>query len=266
MMVWQDWSNLNKKYNDAWLAGLGGLRGLGAMGGGDIELLQTLINGELEDRQQPLLTVTSVWDAPTCDALTALLQEYAAATPAPPQASTAGWIIDIWNANQQEILAACETVAGQVQTTTPTTPSTTPAPSTTPGATVPMAACTAAGCDCYVYEGDVGPHITDLQQQLNAALDAHGYEGIVATGVYDKETCGAIFELGGSFRPDFPGTHCSTDMTQEWLIPLECPDMVLPKKKGAAPNGGGMSRAGMFAVGGLVLAAGLGAAYWVAQR
>jgi hypothetical protein len=278
-MVWQDWSHLNKKYADVWLAGLGGgvfdggdvlqsqpmmglgASGLGAMSSGDIELLQTLLNYELTARNRAEIAITAGWDVATCVALTFLLQQYQA-TP-PTSDSTGAWIIDIWNENMAAILAACEAVKAGATPLPPPPPTnggiTNGGTTTTNGGYTPGGVCTAAGCDCYVYEGDEGPHITDLQQQLNAALDANGYEGIVATGVYDKETCGAIFELTGTFRPEFPGTHCNTDMTQEWLVPLECPDMVLPKKKG------GVSRASMFAIGGLVLAAGLGGAYWIAQ-
>ncbi len=277
-MVWQDWSGLNKKYNDVWMAGLGGIfdggdvlqsqpvmglgGALGALSADDIELLQTLVNYELSVLNHPEIALTAAWNEETCVALTFLLQQYQA-SPTPPTAdSTGGWIIDIWNENKAAILAACEAV--KAGATAPPPPPTnggiTNGGTTTNGGFTPGSVCTAAGCDCYVYEGDEGPHITDLQQQLNAALAANGYEGIVTTGAYDKETCGAIFELGGAFRPDFPGTHCNPDMTLEWLVPLECADMVLPKKKG------GVSRAGMFAVGGLVLAAGLGGAYWIAQR
>jgi hypothetical protein len=258
MMVWQDWTSLNKKYNDAWLAGLGGMRGLGAMSSGDIETLQALINAELEARQQPAIVETAVWDKPTCDALTALLTEYT--TTPPSQSSMGGWIIDIWNANQQEILAACEAVAGQVQPA-PTDPASTPTTTTTTTpATAPVSACTAAGCDCYVYEGDVGPHIEHYQQALNDALVAADYEPIAVTGVWDKPTCGAVFTLHGSFTYDaMTNPFCGH---QDFIFPVECPGMVLPTKKPGAKT----SRAGMFAIGGLVLAAGLGAAYWVAKR
>lgn len=124
-----------------------------------------------------------------------------------------------------------------------------------------VSACTASGCECYVYEGDSGPHIQNLQTQINAALDAAGYLPIEVTGVYDKATCGAIFTLGGSFDPEYPAI--CTNVEGEWVVPLQCHDMVLPKKPTEA---GGPSRASMFAVGGLLLAAGLGAAYWMSKR
>ncbi len=279
-MVWQDWSHLNKKYADVWMAGLGGgvfdggdvlqsqpmmglgASGLGAMSSGDTELLQTLLNYELVAQGRSEIAVTAAWDQATCVALTFLLQQYQAMPNPPTVDSTGGWIIDIWNENKAAILAACEAV--KTATTAPPPPP--PTPTTTPtgpgnggaATTVTGDPCDATGCDCYVFEGNAGPHITDLQQQLNVSLEANGYEGIEATSVYDKATCGAIFELGGSFRPTYPAI--CTNVEGEWLIPLECPGMILPTKKG------GMGRAGMFAIGGLVLAAGLGGAYWIAQR
>lgn len=294
-MVWQDWTSLNKKYNDAWLAGLGDAgvfgggntlqpraaaagvgalltpktgAGLGALSFSQVQTLQDLLNIENQYRSRPLIEVTGQWDNATCLTVyyyTDILLQGGQVDP---------FLYDFLYNNEVAIAAACQQVsqAGQAPQPPPTT-TTEPPPasdSTSPpittsggGAAVPTTTvdpCSASGCDCLVYEGDAGPHIENLQQQLNAALDANGYEPIPVTSTYDKATCGAIFELGGSFMPTYPAV-CN-NVEGEWVVPLQCPDMVIPKKKGE----GGTSRASMFAIGGLLLAAGLGTAYWVSKR
>lgn len=279
-MVWQDWSDLNKKYNDVWMAGLGGgvfdggdvlqaqpMMGLGATGLGamtfvQIQTLQDLLNMENDYLGREYIPVTGVWDPATC--LTVAYFN---------QILTEGgkvnqYLYDTLENWQYDIVAACQALSqappptnGGVTNGGVTNGGVTNGGTTTTNGGAAPDACRASGCDCYVYEGDAGPHVTRLQEEINVALAAGDYEGIAVSGVYDKQTCGAIFELGGSFKPSDESFAqlCDPYMTQEWLVPLQCADMVIPKKKG------GPSRAGMFAIGGLVLAAGLGGAYWIAQ-
>jgi hypothetical protein len=96
--------------------------------------------------------------------------------------------------------------------------------------------------------GSAHPQVKAMQTDLNAALDAAGYESIAVTGVYDAATCGAVFTLGGSYRPA-PSTACPDN----WTVPFDCPNKVLPKKKGGETTKTGTSMAWML--GGLVGAA-----------
>lgn len=105
---------------------------------------------------------------------------------------------------------------------------------------------------CEFEFGDSHPQIKTLQAQLNEALDAEGYEQIPVTGTYDPQTCGAIFELGGAFSPA-PSELCP----RGWTVPLECADMVIPKKK----SENGVSTAAMWGIGGLLALAAVGGIY-----
>lgn len=279
MMQWQDMSNLNSKYDDAWLSGLGagvfdagnvltpsrGTRGLGALSFSQVQTLQDLLNVENAYRNRPPIQVTGTWNQETC--LTVIY--YAQLLQGGDQVDP--FLFDMLYNNEQEIGAACTALSQGtvVQPSQPASPPPQPLPpppqNDQPPVVAPpppgpgtVSACTAAGCDCYVYEGDQGPHIQGLQQEINAALDAAGYQPITVTGVYDKATCGAIFELGGSFVPTYPA-NC-TNPEGEWIVPLQCPDMVLPQKKA------GSKKWGTVAIGGLIAAALLGGGYWVAQR
>lgn len=84
---------------------------------------------------------------------------------------------------------------------------------------------------CWVEFSDRSPAIRKLQIELNAALDAAGYEGIPVTGQYDPSTCGGVFVMKGSFKPS-PATGCA-----QFVIPLECPEMEIPRKKGGEKSG-----------------------------
>lgn len=278
-MVWQDFSHLNKKYADAWLSGLGdagvfdtgnvltpkrGGMGLGALSFAQVQTLQDLLNLENDYRDRPYIQVTGTWNNETCLTVmyfVSLLQQGEQVDP---------FLYDFLYNNENDIAAACTALSqqpppgpGPAPAPSPPAPGPGPAPAPSPNedTTMPsnVSACNESGCDCYVNEGDQGPHLTSLQAELNAALDQAGYDPIPQSGVYDKETCGAIFELQGSFVPTYPPS--CTNVEGEWIVPLQCPDMVRPTKKG-----GGTSRASMFAIGGLLLAAGLGGAYWLSKR
>lgn len=275
-MQWQDMASMNRKYNSMYMAGLGG----GVFDGGSVILpasrkravgaaptggetfwwnIQVNVNDQLDQLGREQIPITQKPDVPTCAALQWLLEHM------PQDAYFREFLADA--TNKAIVSQGChEATAGMDTLPVPpaaggdTAPAAAPtAPDAPASVTTPTGApCVNGSCDCYVNQGDEGEHITFLQHQLNAALDAAGYEGIPVTGVYDDATCGAVFTLGGSFEPPYPGL-CSNP-EGEWVVPLKCPDMVLPQKKT------GSSKASMFAVGGLVLAAGLGAAYWVSKR
>lgn len=271
-MVWQDMSNLNRKYNAAWLAGLGGgvfdggsvltparpRRSVGAAPPGGETFwwnIQVNINDHLAQLDREEVEVTEKPDVPTCAALQWLLEHM------PSDAYFREFVEE--PENRKLIDEGCRSATEGMETL--------PVPKSTSSSAEPeeqpqdeeqdpveqpvVSACDGGRCDCYVHENDSGDHIAFLQEELNEALADAGFEPISVTGVYDAATCGAVFELGGSFRPSYP--DLCTNPEGEWIVPLECPEMVMPKKS---------SRASMFAVGGLVLAAGLGAAYWVSKR
>lgn len=259
---WQDMASLNRKYNSMYMAGLGATgRGLGAEPPGGSNFwwnIQVNVNDWLGELGRERIEETEEPDVPTCAALQWLLEHM------PEDAHFREFVDE--PANRQYIDAGCSEATAGMETLPVPSPVDAEESNDEPSPPEPSAeepkpvessdeACSDGTCDCYVFEGDRGEHIAWLQKQLNAALDAEGYEPIEVTGVYDPATCGAIFELRGSFEPDYPAL-CD-NVEGEWVVPLECPDMVLPKKT---------SKASLFAIGGLVLAAGLGAAYWVSKR
>lgn len=264
-MRWQDVSNLNAKWDAAWLSGLGGgvfdggsvlqPRAVGAtdVPGGNTFWwnIQQNVNDQLDQLGRELVEVTEKPDVTTCAALEWLWLK----GNMPEDAYFKTFLDD--PANGTLVKQGCAAATDGVQTLPVPAPAGGSAPAPAPTAHPSAAPCQDGACDCYVNEGDEGPHIEFLQQQLNQALDAAGFERIPVTGKYDDPTCGAVFQLGGSFEPEYP-TLCN-NVEGEWIVPLKCPNMVLPKKKGS-------SKASMFAVGGLVLAAALGGAYWVSQR
>ncbi len=83
---------------------------------------------------------------------------------------------------------------------------------------------------CEFNYGDSHPQIALLQQQLNLALTTGGYNPIPVTGIYDAATCGAIFELRGTFDPT-PSQLCP----QGWDVPFSCAQSVTPTKRSAQP-------------------------------
>jgi len=115
-----------------------------------------------------------------------------------------------------------------------------------------------AGIVCEFEFGTKAPEIVKLQHELNRALDAAGYEPIAATGIYDPATCGGIFTLSGSFHPD-PTSSAEGSNCSKWYVPLDCPDKVLPKKKGEPAAKTSASMAWML--GGLIGAAALAGLY-----
>ena len=306
MMVWQDWTSLNKKYNDAWLAGLGGGVfdsgsvlgiGLGQTAAEDLSNIiwwgQIWTNEQLAALGLRPIQADGVMRPEFCGALSYLVEmamaqlvtlneeftdwagEYGhiveplctpLAKPAPLTASGQPAVVPTTTQQTQTQPQTQTTAPTQtpVYDSPPTTPPTTTTTPTTPAPGAAMQACKTqpngtVTCDCYIYEGDTGPHIEHYQQALNAALVAADYEPIVVTGAWDKETCGAVFTLYGSFTYDpMDNPYCQG---QDFIFPVECPGMILPTKSGAKT-----SRASMFAVGGLLLAAGLGTAYWVSKR
>ena len=114
-------------------------------------------------------------------------------------------------------------------------------------------------CDCeLVYEDDTGPHIAHFQEALNVHLAEQGFDPVPITSAWDALTCGANYAVRDTFTYD-PATNPWCPYGTNFNFPYRCERMIVPEKKVG-------SRAGMFAVGGLVLAAGLGGAYWIAQR
>ncbi len=276
MMRWQDVSTLNRKWSQTWLAGLGG----GVFEGGNVLLpksgvgqaeppggslfwwnIQVNANDQLDQLGREQVELTEKPDVPTCAAVQWLLRHM------PDDAYFREFLET--PENRQLVAAGCAAATEGLETIPvpklagggepPPEPEPSPPP---PADTAPVdvGACSGGTCDCYVYEGDQGEHIAFFQAELNEALIRAGYEPIEETGVYDAATCGAVFELGGRFKPTYPAI-CD-NVEGEWLVPLECPDMVLPRQAGEAKS----SKAGMFAIGGLLLAAGVGTAYWVSRR
>lgn len=84
-------------------------------------------------------------------------------------------------------------------------------------------------CDCYVYAGDTGPHISHYQTALNVALQAAGYAPIPVTGKWDAATCGAQYTLGGSFRYD-PATNPYCPYGEDFIYPGDCPSVTMPTR------------------------------------
>lgn len=119
---------------------------------------------------------------------------------------------------------------------------------------------TQAAAVCNFEYGDAHPQVSSLQSQLNSALDKAGYKPISVTGVYDAATCGAIFTLGGSFK-----AVASATCPSGWIVPLDCPDKSLPKKKDE-PGGTKTGTATAWMLGGLVGAAALAGLYFSKKR
>lgn len=120
---------------------------------------------------------------------------------------------------------------------------------------------------CQFNYGDSHPQIGLLQEQLNVALNMAGYNPIAVTGTYDAPTCGAIFELGGTFSPS-PSQLCP----QNWVIPLSCAQSTPPTKRGiepiepsGPPKKKKISTAAMLGIGGALLAAVVGGGIYAAK-
>jgi len=275
-MQWIDVSAMNSKYDDAWLSGLGGgvfgtgssitpppVAGLGQLTTVQIQTLQDLLNMENDARDRDPIPVTGVFDPATCLTVIFYTQEIIAA-----QANTVNvFLFDFLKNNEVAIGAGC--AASAAAPTPDPTPDPTPGsgPTTGPALTpVPGTDCfvhTSDGsttCDCeYVELGSAGPHIEHFQQALNLKLVEQGYDPIPVTGVWDVYTCGANYAIRDVGAWYDPGTNPWCVYGGSFNFPYECEGMIVPKKPGA-------SRAGMFAIGGLLLAAGLGGAYWLTQR
>jgi len=113
---------------------------------------------------------------------------------------------------------------------------------------------------CYVEVGDSGPVITQIQRNLNAVLGEAGYEPVPETGVWDLATCGGFFALKG--EPDFMDWVPEVaECPAGFVLPLDCPGAPRPRKIG----GKKMSKAAMWAIGGL-LAAGLVGGLYAASK
>jgi hypothetical protein len=112
---------------------------------------------------------------------------------------------------------------------------------------------------CQFAYGDSHPQIGLLQEQLNVALDFAGYQKIPVTGIYDAATCGAIFELRGTFKPS-PSELCPLG----WDVPFECGATTPPTKREEAGKKK-MSTAAMIGIGGALLAAVVGGGIYAAK-
>ena len=278
-MQWIDVSAMNAKWDDAWLSGLGGgVFGLGStitpkpvgqtppatLSYGQIQTLQDLLNVENDYRERAYIQVTGSFDAATC--LTVIY--YVELLKAGDKVDQ--FLFDMLSNWELAIAAGCaasQAAPPSLPPPGPTGPTPGPGPTTGPALTpVPGTDCfvhTSDGsttCDCeYVELGSAGPHIEHFQQALNLRLVEQGYDPIPVTGVWDVYTCGANYAIRDVGAWYDPGTNPWCVYGGSFNFPYECEGMIVPKKPGA-------SRAGMFAIGGLVLAAGAGAAYWVSKR
>lgn len=93
---------------------------------------------------------------------------------------------------------------------------------------------------CQFAYGDSHPQIGLLQEQLNVALNFAGYDPIPVTGSYDAQTCGAIFELKGTFKPS-PSELCP----RGWDVPFECGATTPPTKRGEKRKMSTMAKLGI---------------------
>lgn len=278
-MVWQDWAHLNKKYADVWLAGLGGgvfdggdvlqsqgngkpASGLGQLTFSQVQTLQDLLNLENMYRERADIPVTGVWDAATC-----LTVYYYTDILVNQGGQVDQFLFDFMLNNENAIADGCRALSEAAPPPPPPPPSNGVTDGNGGGGMAPMPgsnACFVFGdgtesCDCeLVAEDDTGPHIAHFQEALNVHLVEQGYDAIPISSAWDALTCGANYAVRDTFAYD-PSTNPWCPYGTNFNFPYRCEKMIVPEKKGA-------SRAGMFAVGGLVLAAGLGGAYWIAQR
>jgi hypothetical protein len=102
-------------------------------------------------------------------------------------------------------------------------------------------------CDCYVIEGDVGPHIVDLQVQINDALVANGFRPIVLTGVFDKQTCGAVDAVIDELYLRLP-PECAQS---EWSLPPPCENSEPPRRANSDRTASDASKAAIYFGGGI---------------
>jgi len=267
-MRYIDVSNLNAR-EDAWV-----LAGLGQVGEPDdvVWATQMYMNDFLTQLGLPTVRDDGRMDAPTCGSLGWIVdQALSGALELEPA------FIDWLGENADHLEAACAAIPEPWPQPVVMAPAA-PPPATTPvtsAAETPfivqtdappptieqaMQACRTVNgqtlCDCYVNEGDAGAHIQALQTELNEKLTDAGYVTIPVTGVYDKQTCGAIFVLKGTYEPVYPAVCDNPE--GEWIVPLRCDGMILPDKKGG--------RASMFAIGGLVVAAAVAGGYALMKR
>jgi len=257
-MSWLDVTGLNRKWDDVVLQGIGAgihgmgsvlnpvnaRRGVGAVDTNTVWMAQMFLNEELRKRGMAPVRDDGVMDPTVCGALVFVLERVRAGE------TVDQGFADFMKENGRAFDSACTNVALDPPEAIEggygaPLPPPTPEPEGPGERNVDW-------IDCWISQGDTGPHVVDLQHKINQALLSAGFEAIPETGVFDAATCGAMFELGGSFSP--PIAECPA-----WVVPHECPDMTMPRKSGNV-------KMGAFAVGGLLVAVGLGGAYWLSNR
>jgi hypothetical protein len=216
--------------------------GLGAIDSNTIWMAQAFLNEELSKRRLATVPMDGTLGRSTCEGLVAILKDVQKGGKVDPA------FADFMKANGALFDAPCaQMLPTTVTSSTPPIPLP-KQPASSPPATPPKFELE----QCFINFGDESDVVADVQAQLNEQLDAEGYEPIPETGQWDGKTCGALFFLRGRFSPE-PIPPCP-----EYQVPLECPEVVEPRKKS--------SRALWWALGGLGVLVVAGGAYAVSQR
>lgn len=216
------------------------MRGLGALSSDTVWMAQAFLNEELAKRRLAEVPMDGNLTKATCEGLVKILKDVQAGGKVDPA------FADFMKTNGALFDAPCAQVLGSGTVTSSRPPEPLPPQPQPPRQEFELE-------QCFIDFGDESEIVADIQEQINAQLDEEGYEPIPVTGQWDGKTCGAIFFLKGRFHPE-PVPPCP-----EYQVPLECAEVVEPRKKG----GGKMM---VWALGGLVLALAGGGVYWATQR
>jgi hypothetical protein len=217
------------------------MSGLGAIDADMIWMAQAFLNEELAKRRLPTVPMDGTLGRSTCEGLVAILNDVQKGGKVDPA------FADFMRQNGALFDAPC---AQMLPTTVTSSTGPLPLPPPSGGGGEPRPQFELE--QCFINFGDKSDVIADVQAQLNEQLDAEGYEPIPETGQWDGKTCGALFFLRGRFSPE-PIPPCP-----EYQVPLECPEVVEPRKKS--------SRGIWWALGGLGVLVVAGGAYAVSQR